>query len=110
MARSADLRYFGQRYEVNVTLPRGDLGPGAVTDIETAFYVAYRQHYGREIHEVPVETVSWRVTVSGPRPTLSLAWPGEPTNGAGVRPKGRSQQQPLTLGYLQSRHGRPRFM
>lgn len=87
VARSADMRYFGQRYEVNVGLPAGRLGPDLVSEIETAFYTAYRQHYGREIREVPVETVSWRVTVSGPRPTLRLAWRSAPTSGTDLRPR-----------------------
>ena len=74
VTRSADMRYFGQRYEVNVALPAGELGTDLVVGIQDAFYDAYRQHYGREIREVPVETVNWRVTVSGPRPALELAW------------------------------------
>jgi N-methylhydantoinase A len=77
---SADMRYLSQRYEVNVALPSGRLTPGLLDDLHEAFYAAYRQQYGREIREVPVETVSWRLTVSGPRPQLEVTWPTQ--NGA----------------------------
>jgi N-methylhydantoinase A/oxoprolinase/acetone carboxylase beta subunit len=87
VVRSADMRYFGQRYEVNVGLPGGTLDAGLLESIEEAFYEAYRQHYGREIREVPVETVNWRLTVSGPPPALDLTWASEPAGGAEVRPR-----------------------
>ena len=74
---SADMRYLSQRYEVNVALPPGPLGPELLDKLHDAFYAAYRQHYGREIREVPVETVSWRLTVSGPTPRLDLSWPAD---------------------------------
>ena len=74
---SADMRYLSQRYEVNVELPAGPLGPELMDRLHDAFYAAYRQHYGREIKDVPVETVSWRLVVSGPLPQLSVAWPSK---------------------------------
>jgi N-methylhydantoinase A len=65
------------------------LTPELLDDLHEAFYAAYRQQYGREIREVPVETVSWRLTVAGPMPQLEVAWPTQ--NGAGGTPaeKGR---------------------
>ena len=86
---SADMRYLSQRYEVNVALPTGPLGPEVLDRLHNAFYAAYRQHYGREIREVPVETVSWRLTVSGPMPQLVVTWPSQ--GGADANPimKGR---------------------
>src|SRR2546430_15259561 len=75
-------RYLSQRYEVNVALPAGPLGPELQDRLHDAFYAAYRQHYGREIREVPVETVSWRLTVSGPAPQLAVTWPSP--SGAGA--------------------------
>ncbi|MGE0850123.1 MAG: hydantoinase/oxoprolinase family protein [Hyphomicrobiaceae bacterium] len=84
---SADMRYLSQRYEVNVPLPAGKLGPDILDRLHDAFYTAYRQHYGRDIREVPVETVSWRLTVSGPSPQLAVTWGGSPD--AAVIEKGR---------------------
>jgi len=98
---SADMRYFGQRYEVNVALPIGPLDETLLPTLHDAFYAAYRQHYGRDIREVPVETVSWRLNVSGPRPKLDVEWPSHAIRGSVPVPKGEREvyfldaQQPL---------------
>ena len=73
---SADMRYYGQRYEVTVPLASCHLTAAGVGSIRDTFYDAYRAYYGREIADVPVETVSWRMTVSGPRPDLDINWSG----------------------------------
>jgi N-methylhydantoinase A len=86
---SADMRYLSQRYEVNVALPGDELGPGLLAPLHEAFYAAYRQQYGREIREVPVETVSWRLTISGPRPELAAGWPRHGEADLSVMPKGQ---------------------
>ncbi len=86
---SADMRYLSQRYEVNVPLPGGALGPEMLDALHAAFYAAYRQQYGRQIPEVPVETVSWRLTVCGPRPTLAAIWPQPGEAGPQGACKGR---------------------
>ena len=83
------MRYLSQRYEVNVLLPPGPLGPELLGQLHDAFYAAYRQHYGREIREVPVETVSWRLTVSGPPPKLDVTWPSQGDSDAAAAAKGR---------------------
>ena len=88
---SADMRYFGQRYEVNVTLPIGPLDETLLPTLHDAFYAAYRQHYGRDIREVPVETVSWRLNVSGPRPKLDVEWPSHAVRGSVPVPKGERE-------------------
>ncbi|MBI4504824.1 MAG: hydantoinase/oxoprolinase family protein, partial [Chloroflexi bacterium] len=87
--RAADMRYLGQRYEVTFPLPGdGPLGPEQVPAIKEAFYVAYRRQFGREIREVPVEAVSWRLTVGGPPPAVALRWP-ERAGQRAVALKGR---------------------
>jgi N-methylhydantoinase A len=86
---SADMRYLSQRYEVNVPLPPTPLGPQLLDGLHDAFYAAYRQHYGREIREVPVETVSWRLTVSGPIPQLAVTWPSDARADGNPLAKGR---------------------
>ena len=98
---SADMRYLGQRYEVNVPLPGSHLEPEFLPALHETFYAAYRQQYGREIRDVPVETVSWRLNVSGPRPTLDVAWPSDSRDNGdvGARPKGeRRVFFPMTRG------------
>jgi N-methylhydantoinase A len=72
---SADMRYLGQRYEVTVPLPgEAPLGEHHVQAVAHEFYDAYRRQYGREILGVPVEAVTWRLTVAGPRPEVDLRW------------------------------------
>ena len=89
VTRSADMRYLSQRYEVSVPLPLEPLGPELMGRLRKDFYAAYRQHYGREIHEVPVETVSWRLTVSGPPPAIAVAWPNDASASTQPSLKGR---------------------
>jgi N-methylhydantoinase A/oxoprolinase/acetone carboxylase beta subunit len=96
------MRYLGQRYEVNFGLPDGRLSAAYLPALSEAFYVAYREQYGREIREVPVEAVTWRVTVAGPRPSAELAFGG---NGAATgRPpvKARREVYFASDGYLDS--------
>ncbi|HXQ15146.1 MAG TPA: hydantoinase/oxoprolinase family protein, partial [Caulobacteraceae bacterium] len=62
----ADLRYHGQQNEVTVTFdhdPRQRRDPEA---IRSAFEAAYRALYGVTPSHVPIEIVSWRMTVQGP--------------------------------------------
>jgi N-methylhydantoinase A/oxoprolinase/acetone carboxylase beta subunit len=93
---SADMRYLSQRYEVNVRLPVGELGAGLLEPLQEAFYAAYRRHYGREIRAVPVETVSWRLTISGPRPELTALWPQH--GGADLTVKAKGSRAVLFAG------------
>ncbi|MEM8973503.1 MAG: hydantoinase/oxoprolinase family protein [Pseudomonadota bacterium] len=84
---SADMRYYGQRYEVTVPLSRSDLSAAGAANIQAQFYKAYRDYYGREIADVPIETVSWRMNVSGPRPDLDISWSGRDSTVGEVRQK-----------------------
>jgi N-methylhydantoinase A len=73
--RSAELRYRGQGHEVPVPLPDGLLTVDSLPILEASFAEVYRRLYGRIADGVPLEAVSWRVVVSGPRPTLDLRAP-----------------------------------
>ncbi|MFY0611356.1 MAG: hydantoinase/oxoprolinase family protein [Hyphomicrobiaceae bacterium] len=86
---SADMRYYGQRYEVAVLLPQHPFNQANAGQIQSDFYEAYRSYYGRKIDVVPVETVSWRMNISGPRPQLDIAWPGRMGDSQDFKPKGR---------------------
>lgn len=58
---SADMRYVGQGYEVEVALPEGSLpSPAWAVALRTAFDATYRATYGRSL-DGPVEVVSWRL-------------------------------------------------
>ena len=66
------MRYRGQGHEVAVPVPDGELGPESLAALEGNFDAVYRLLYGRVADGVPLEAVSWRVVVSGPRPSIDL--------------------------------------
>ncbi|MFC6343160.1 hydantoinase/oxoprolinase family protein, partial [Nocardioides hankookensis] len=64
--RTADLRYFGQAFEVRVTVPAGELDPAAVAD---AFHAEHKALYGYDFSGDPTQQVEWvnlRVSGIGP--------------------------------------------
>jgi N-methylhydantoinase A len=68
--RSADLRYRGQAFELEVTAPDdGRVDPAA---LRHAFDVAHRDRYGYDQPDEPVELVTWRVRAEGHTPEVPL--------------------------------------
>jgi len=84
--REVGLRFAGQSYALSVKLPAGRLSRAQLARLRQDFLNAYHARYYRLNPDVPVEIVSWRVTVSGPRPDLKLA---PPAGGGRVARKGR---------------------
>jgi N-methylhydantoinase A len=86
-ARSADLRYFGQAFEIHVPAPDGPVDAGFVDAVEARFHDAHERSYGYCYRDDPGQVVEWvnlRVTGVGPmaRPTLRPISPeGEPLTG-----------------------------
>jgi len=72
LLRSADARYSGQGYELNVALPPDALGPAHLTRFRAAFDEAYAARYGFASPGEPVEIVNWKLSAvaAGPRLTL----------------------------------------
>ncbi len=70
--RLGEMRYVGQGHEVGVRLPEGKLGPDAADSISDGYRGEYRRLYGREGPDVPLETITWRVEVSAPRPEIPM--------------------------------------
>jgi N-methylhydantoinase A len=81
VTRTVEMRYVGQGHEIRVPLPDGDLGEDSVTELETAFETVYRRLYERIAHGNPLEALSWRMIVSGPRPALPLERLGQREGG-----------------------------
>jgi N-methylhydantoinase A len=82
ISHGADLRYHGQQNEVGVTFdhdPRARRDPEA---IRQTFEAAYRTLYGVTPSHVPVEVVSWRMTVQGPEAAFAPTAAGAKTPGA----------------------------
>lgn len=63
--RSADLRYAGQAYEVNVPVPDGRLDRTAVEAIRERFHALHKQLYAHNHPDKMVEFVSARLTAVG---------------------------------------------
>ena len=70
--RLAAMRYAGQGFEVEAEIVPAMLEKGDRPALRAAFEAAYLQQYGRTEPNMPVELVSWRVIVSGPRPQIDL--------------------------------------
>ena len=73
--RSADLRYFGQAFEIHVPAPDGPVDGAFVEQVEARFHDAHERSYGYCYRDDPRQVVEWvnlRVTGVGamPRPEL----------------------------------------
>jgi N-methylhydantoinase A len=66
----ADLRYFGQNFELALPLASDKLGEAAVEALTHAFHLRHKEFYGYEMREQPVELVNLRLTVRGARQAL----------------------------------------
>ena len=79
----ADLRYVGQQNELSITFdhdPRENRDTGVIA---STFAAAYHAQYGVNPSHVPLEIVSWRLTVEGPeiaaeQTVLAAGRPGAP--------------------------------
>ncbi len=66
------MRYAGQGFSVEATVPDFAIESGDTAALRAAFESEYLRLYGRIERDVPVECVSWRVVVSGPAPDMDL--------------------------------------
>jgi N-methylhydantoinase A len=87
--RTADLRYFGQAYEVRVEIPDGPVTAEMAEKVADAFHAEHRKLYGYHFRDDPRQQVEWvnlRVTGIGPirRPEMV-----EIRSGTGAQPAGR---------------------
>ncbi|GEP35102.1 methylhydantoinase [Nocardioides szechwanensis] len=74
--RTADLRYFGQAFEVRVPVPDGVVDVAVLADVAAAFHAAHRGLYGYDFSCDPTQQVEWvnlRVSGIGPiqRPEIT---------------------------------------
>jgi N-methylhydantoinase A len=91
--RTADLRYFGQAYEVRVDVPEGPVDDAMLETVAGLFHDAHRALYGYDFrgdNRQDVEWVNLRVAGVGPirRPGPHEVAPGNGADGArtGSRP------------------------
>ncbi len=81
-ARTADLRYVGQAFEVRVPVGDGPVDPAVADAAAAAFHRAHEQLYGYSFADDPRQQVEWvnlRVSGVGPitRPELAERPPGD---------------------------------
>ena len=69
---SADMRYAGQGYEIEVPVSADELTTPVLDDLRNNFYQAYEALFDRKVSDVPVEAVNWRLTASGPLPRVEM--------------------------------------
>jgi N-methylhydantoinase A len=86
--RAADLRYFGQAFEIQVPAPDGTIDEAFVAEVESRFHDAHERSYGYCYRDDPRQVVEWvnlRVTGVGrmERPALHPL-----PAGAGAAPEG----------------------
>jgi N-methylhydantoinase A len=89
MARRCEMRYAGQTHEIPVPLPAGHLGSEHAAALLTAFETAYNALYTEVQAGRTVETLNWRLTVSGPLPQVQMQAPL--VAGGVAQPKGERQ-------------------
>jgi len=75
LVRTADLRYYGQAFEVRVPVPDGPFDAALADAVAAAFHRAHHARYGYDFRDDPRQRVEWvnlRVTGVGPikRPRL----------------------------------------
>ncbi len=87
--RSADMRYEGQGYEIQVPLPGEEMSAEDMDRIRESFEDSYKAIYQRLGPKVPVEALNWRLVASGATPDLDL----RPANGA-RRPAADAKKDP----------------
>src|SRR5580658_5208552 len=65
IARTVDMRYAGQNYELSVPLPDGDIAAGSLTALADGFAAVHRRMYGFAPDDEPVQLVTFRVEATG---------------------------------------------
>jgi N-methylhydantoinase A len=75
LRRSADMRYAGQNYELEVPLPEADLEDAGWDELLGAFEAAHERQYGFALPGEPIELITLRVTAlcSEAHPRLRVA-------------------------------------
>ncbi|MGH8764595.1 MAG: hypothetical protein ACRET8_02655, partial [Burkholderiales bacterium] len=71
VVRRLDMRYKGQGFEVEVTLPPGG-DPAALRELPGLFKQSYERVFSLSLIEEAIELVNWKVEATGPQPKVEL--------------------------------------
>jgi N-methylhydantoinase A len=72
VTRSLDMRYIGQGYDIEVTIPDGLPPADQVAALPALFAEAYERVFFKSFPDKPIEIVSWKAELRGPRPPTGL--------------------------------------
>jgi N-methylhydantoinase A len=86
--RLCAMRYVGQGSELEVALDHEPLDAAAAAAIRADFERVYLAHYRTVVPGVPVEVLTWRLSVAGPRQSATMRLPA--TEAGSVRKGERS--------------------
>ncbi|HET7690603.1 MAG TPA: hydantoinase/oxoprolinase family protein, partial [Nocardioidaceae bacterium] len=102
--RTADLRYFGQAFEVRVPVPEGDLDRAVLDGVAEAFHDEHRALYGYDFAGDPAQHVEWvNLRVSGIGPIQRPQVAAHPSTGESPDPTGkRAVCFDATEGYVET--------
>ncbi len=64
-ARTIDMRYAGQNYEIAIPVPDGPIGPATFSALADGFAAAHQRLYGFVAEDEPVQLVTFRVEAIG---------------------------------------------
>jgi N-methylhydantoinase A len=98
---SAEMRYRGQSFEIEVHLEPGWLAAGDLDAIAEAFHQAHETLYGHADRAAPIQAIALRMVVAGavPRPRFPeqerVTGPAETTGEAEVFLDGEARRAPL---------------
>lgn len=98
---SADMRYLGQSYEIEVLIDRADIARGDVAPLAAAFHREHARVYEHADPDAPVQVINLRLVISGsaPKPTLAeipkAAAPAKPAGTADVYLDGGRHDAPV---------------
>ncbi len=88
--RTADLRYFGQAFEVRVDVPDGVLDQGDLDSVAEAFHAEHKALYGYDFADDSSQQVEWvNLRVSGIGPIQRPQVNASPATGTDPEPSGR---------------------
>jgi N-methylhydantoinase A len=65
VARTVDMRYAGQNYELSVPVPDGAITPATLDGLAAGFAEAHQRMYGFVADDEPVQLVTFRVEATG---------------------------------------------
>jgi N-methylhydantoinase A len=65
LLRTCDIRYFGQAYELSISVPSGVLGRKEFGNVVEHFHALHERIYGHSMREDPLEFVNYRVSALG---------------------------------------------